>query len=230
METPKVTRISMRFLFSAEAYLVRGHDRHVLIDTGMSRRRSRLLGELRAAGCPPEDLALVVLTHAHPDHAGSCRFLQAEHGVPVAVHPHDAEKVRTGDMFAGTDHDGGLTARVVKTLLAPFGMGRFTPFEPDLLLGEGHDLSSHGLEASVVHLPGHSPGSIGILTSAGDLFCGDLLTGTGGPTRNKIIDDPADYAASVERLHSLGVRTVYPGHGSPFVLEELWRTEAADGR
>jgi len=44
-----------------------------------------------------------------------------------------------------------------------------------MFLEEGQPLSDVGLDASVLHLPGHSKGSIGILTASGDLFCGDLL-------------------------------------------------------
>jgi hydroxyacylglutathione hydrolase len=72
-----------------------------------------------------------------------------------------------------------------------------------------------------VHIPGHSSGSIGVLTAGGHLFCGDLLTNTGGPVLNQIMDDPAAARASVERLRSLHIDTVYPGHGGPFSLEQL---------
>ena len=40
----------------------------------------------------------------------------------------------------------------------------------DLYVEDGYDLSAHGLAAQVVHIPGHSSGSIGVLTAAGDLF------------------------------------------------------------
>ena len=73
----------------------------------------------------------------------------------------------------------------------------------------------------MLHLPGHSAGSIGILTSAGDLFCGDLLENTRQPTLNSIMDDVPTAQASIERLKSLIVRTVYPGHGQPFLWEQF---------
>jgi glyoxylase-like metal-dependent hydrolase (beta-lactamase superfamily II) len=222
-----ITRIRLRFLFAAESYLLRGAGGSILIDTGLSTRRRRLLDRLRDAGCEPSELVLVVLTHAHADHAGNCAFLQSAYGVPIAVHEGDVGKVERGDMFWTPDGRPPLGVSVAKVLLAPFGMARFGPFVPDVVLAEGQDLREYSLAATVVHLPGHSPGSIGILTDGGELFCGDLLTGTGGPSRNTIIDDTADYAASVERLRELDVRTVYPGHGEPFALEDLWEPERA---
>jgi glyoxylase-like metal-dependent hydrolase (beta-lactamase superfamily II) len=71
----------------------------------------------------------------------------------------------------------------------------------------------------VLHIPGHSKGSIGILTASGELFCGDLLENTAGPALNSIMDDRAAANASVAILESAGVSTVYPGHGKPFPME-----------
>jgi hydroxyacylglutathione hydrolase len=70
-------------------------------------------------------------------------------------------------------------------------------------------------------LPGHSNGSIGILTAGGDLFCGDLLIHMDKPVLNAIIDDAAAANASVERLKSLEIDTVYPVHGKLFPMEQF---------
>jgi hydroxyacylglutathione hydrolase len=72
------------------------------------------------------------------------------------------------------------------------------------------------LDAKVLHIPGHSTGSIGILTAGGDLFCGDLFVNVTKPVKHSIIIDVAAFNASVERLKNLFVNKVYPGHGKPF--------------
>ena len=64
---------------------------------------------------------------------------------------------------------------IVRIMLPLIGMSRYDSFIPDIILEEGHDLSEHGLDTRVVHLPGHSKGSIGVLTAGGDLFHGDPL-------------------------------------------------------
>jgi len=92
---------------------------------------------------------------------------------------------------------------------------------PDFKLTEGFALAANGLDAEVISLPGHSRGSIGILTSDGDCFVGDLLENTRRPVLNSIMDDLAAAHASVEKLKSLNVKTVYPGHGQPFALEQI---------
>ena len=115
-----------------------------------------------------------------------------------------------------------LLRRTVAGLLFRFaGLRRSDRFEPDLPLEDGDDLSGHGLDARVLHLPGHSRGSIGILTTDGDLFCGDLLANLGEPGPNSLVDDPADLHASLGRLRNAWIRTVYPGHGRPFRLEQM---------
>jgi glyoxylase-like metal-dependent hydrolase (beta-lactamase superfamily II) len=72
----------------------------------------------------------------------------------------------------------------------------------------------------VLSIPGHSRGSIGLLTADGDLFVGDLLVNTKRPVLNSIMDDRAAAQASVEKLKSLKIKTVYPGHGAPFSMDQ----------
>jgi hydroxyacylglutathione hydrolase len=100
-----------------------------------------------------------------------------------------------------------------------FGFTKSDRSKPDLSIEDGYDLSEYGFDAQVLSIPGHSKGSIGILTASGDLFCGDLFINMDKPALNDIIDDSAAANASVERLKSLKIHTVYPGHGKPFPME-----------
>jgi hydroxyacylglutathione hydrolase len=94
-------------------------------------------------------------------------------------------------------------------------------FEPDVLLEDGRDLSDYGLDARVVLLPGHSRGSIGILTGSGDLFGGDLLANFRRPGLHVYIDDLGQADESLRRVRDLDVETVCPGHGRPFRVAQL---------
>ena len=103
-------------------------------------------------------------------------------------------------------------------LMSPFGFGKSERFKPDFYIEEGYEFSEYGFDAKVLYIPGHSRGSIGILTAGGDLFCGDLLTNMDKPALNSIMDDSEEANTSVKKLKSLKINTVYPGHGKPFPM------------
>ena len=203
---------------SVNCYLITTGTGYLLIDTGSSNQRAAVEKELASAGCQPGDLKLIVLTHGDFDHTGNAVYLREKFRAPIAMHADDVGMLERGDMFWNRQR-----GNVLFELLAPafLGFGKSQRGTPDVIITEGVDLSAYGCDARVLHLPGHSAGSIGILTSAGDLFCGDLLENTRQPTLNSIMDDVPAAQASVERLKSLIVRTVYPGHGAPFLWEQF---------
>ena len=107
---------------------------------------------------------------------------------------------------SGTEKKGNILLGMIARIL--FGFGKKERFKPDLYIDEGYNLSECGFDAKVLHIPGHSKGSIGILTANGDLFCGDLLENTDKPILNSIMDDTAAANVSVEKLKKLKINTV----------------------
>jgi len=222
MSEMPVTVIPARGLFDSNSYLITAEGGFVLIDTSVAGRRRALVASLEAAGCQPGDLRLIVITHVHSDHVGNAAFLHERYGAPIALHEGDAGKAERGDMFWRPD---GLTGamKAARAISGLVRIARFEAFTSDVLLPDGRSLAEWGLDATVHHLPGHSPGSICVLTGDGALFCGDLLTNRGGPSRNSIIDVQHAYDASVAALADMAFTTVYPGHGQPFSRAELAR-------
>jgi len=134
------------------------------------------------------------------------------------MHRDDSAMAERGDMFVNRKKPN----LVIRTLIPFFtGFGTSERFTPDLFLEDGYDLSPSDLRAKIIALPGHSRGSIGILTAGGDLFCGDLFENTKGPVLNSLMDDLSAAKASVAVLEGLKIRTVYPGHGQPFAILDL---------
>jgi hydroxyacylglutathione hydrolase len=206
----------------ANSYLLRGEQGFVMVDTGLPNRRADIDRAIEGAGCRPGGLRLVVLTHGDYDHAGNAVHLRAIHGAKLAIHRDDAARVRRGDWSYGFKPrpDRFLLAfRVVGALVKP---GPFDTFEPDVYLEEGQSLAPYGYDGEIVHLPGHTRGSVGVVTRDRDILCGDLLMNMlGGPGLEFFIDDLAAATDSVERLRTLGARTVYPGHGKAFDFAKL---------
>jgi hydroxyacylglutathione hydrolase len=205
-------------LTTVNCFLVRAESGWILIDTACSINRAELDGHLEQAGCRPGNLRLIVLTHGDFDHTGNARHIRERFGSTVAMHRGDLGMVERGDMFWNRGKSNPLVKAIAPVL---FGFGKSERFTPDVYVDDGDDLSRYGLDARIVTLPGHSKGSIGIVTGKGDLFCGDLLINEKNPVLNDRIADPGAARASVERLRKLGIATVFTSHGRQFPLKEF---------
>lgn len=97
----------------------------------------------------------------------------------------------------------------------------FDKFKPEIFLHDGQGLHEYGFNAKIIHVPGHTKGSIAVLTNQGDLFAGDTLVNYRKPHTAIIVENPDDLRESLEKLKKLNVRKVYPGHGKPFSMEDL---------
>ena len=203
---------------SVNCYLIETDSGYILIDTGTSNRRTDLEKELRSAGCKPGNLKLVVLTHGDFDHTGNAAYLRRKYGTKIAMHYDDSGMAEHGNMFFNRKMPNILLRMIVPIF---FGFGKSKRFIPDLYVDEGYSFSGYGLDAEVVSIPGHSKGSIGIMTAGRDLFCGDLLENTKQPALNSLIDQSGAANASIENLRTLEINTVYPGHGKPFPMDML---------
>ncbi|MFX0210165.1 MAG: MBL fold metallo-hydrolase [Candidatus Hodarchaeota archaeon] len=203
-------------------YLVKTSEGFILIDTGFRRKRKDLEKALDNAGCKPGLLQLIVLTHQDFDHTGNAAYIREKYNSRIAMHVEDVEAVERGDMLWNRKGRNILTRVILKIILIAYRTGKFEKFSPDIELVQGDDLSSYGFNAIVLHLPGHSKGSIGILTTDGMLFCGDLFMNFKKPNRSSLVDRKEDLNASIEKLKEYEIDLVYPGHGSSFALADFF--------
>jgi hydroxyacylglutathione hydrolase len=216
-----ITTITLPLPFrlgTVNCYLVETGTGFVLIDTGASNKRAELEKELAGAGCKPGKLDLIILTHGDFDHTGNAAYLCEKFGAKIAMHKDDSGMAEHGDMFWNRS-SGSTLFRIIAPIL--FRFSKSNRFKPDIYVEEGYDFSNHGFDAEVLSIPGHSKGSIGILTAGGDLFCGDLLENSDKPAINSIMDDPATARVSIQALKGLKINTVYPGHGQPFPMDSF---------
>ena len=207
-----ISTIEMTFVI---AFLVKVNDGFILIDTGLSLFWKTLEDKLINAGCLPGNLKLVIITHGDFDHTGNCAKLQQKYNCKIAMHK--------GDVFLA--EGGPSPKRKVRSLKAKIFMFirrlkrrklPYVAFKPDFFLTDNQNLSEFGFNATVLHIPGHTKGSIGILTNDGDLFAGDTFTNRKKPDGATYIENEIELKNSVERLKKLNIKTIYPGHGKPF--------------
>lgn len=196
-------------------YLLTGDQGSILVDTGNPGMTDAILSAI-----PNADVRLILLTHGHSDHIGSAACLRDRLHAPIAMH--EADKVlitnpNARKLYAHTPL-GRMLSRMSESTMEHAG----TPaFEPDLLLSDGDSLSPYGVHASVVYLPGHTAGSIGVLTDENDLIAGDAACHMLRPTAARLYEDRAMMERSIDKMNDLSVRRLYVGHGAPFPLSAI---------
>lgn len=199
----------------------------LLVDSGTKLMTPHLFGALESFGCHPGDISLMVLTHAHYDHAGAAARLKKLYGMPIAVHAAEAPSLSEARLVIP---DGFMMAGRVKAYIARHLLNKalmaFDPVAPDILLEEETRAEPWGFRAAVVPTPGHTGGSIGMLTDDGVFFSGDLAIHA--PHRRGIWRYLSPYGESQEQvlmtwrtLLDRGVKRICPGHGPAFAAEEL---------
>jgi glyoxylase-like metal-dependent hydrolase (beta-lactamase superfamily II) len=208
----------------ANVFLLIG-EQAVLIDAGGPKDVPRIFAFLREHHVDNGKLSLILLTHGHWDHAGGAAQIRAETKAPIVLHRGDVELVRHG--VNGSPKPTCLMSYLIRTLI---NRG-YPPFEPDVLIDGELDLQPYGVAARVLPTPGHSPGSISVLTEDGAAIVGDLLMGgwLGGalfgkrPGLHYFADDLEQIKTSIRNVLAKGPRIIHVAHGGPLEPADVAR-------
>lgn len=225
-------------LDGVNSYLVKSNDSFVLFDTGgplfkdkyFTDRRDKLQRELDKAGCKQDNLKLLVLTHGDLDHVYNAAYIRNKYVLSIAIHANDVLFLEnpTLDMVLGNFQFNSILSRpiskMMKHLLKKTSIKQIRnlhKLSPDILLSHNSDLRKYGLDATVLHIPGHTMGSVGILFESGNFISGDTFTNQNRPTIAPNAYDFKELAKSIDVLKEYKIITVYPGHGKPFSYDIL---------
>jgi glyoxylase-like metal-dependent hydrolase (beta-lactamase superfamily II) len=206
------------------SYLVVDGDGVTIIDAGLPRYWKLLEEELAHLGRTLDDVRALILTHGDSDHIGFAGQLSRDKGIPAYLHPADDDRARLevkkpsrgwGPVKAGplagflwySAREGGLRAKPAGQLRA---------------VEDGQVLDAPGAPR-VIHVPGHTPGSIAVHVAAVDaLFLGDtmttrnVLTGVTGPKPAPFTLQPQQAVASLGKVAGVDATWVLPGHGPAY--------------
>ncbi len=222
---------------SANAYLLRGRDGCLLVDTcwNTDRVRTSMKSQLAELGLGLTDITQVVFTHLHPDHCGLAGWIREFSPAPNAAHLEDIKFF--GRQYANTAEETiqqeehwfnriGLPVREWKDLeeftLESIRLVRFV--KPETTLEDRDVIDFPPFRLRVVWTPGHAPGHICLYEPRLKLFiAGDHLVEMGTPPIDFSSSYPEDYnplAMYMNSLRSLEAAfdkdLVLPAHGRPF--------------
>jgi glyoxylase-like metal-dependent hydrolase (beta-lactamase superfamily II) len=186
-------------------------DHLTVIDTGIPGSGKKILAYIRnRLHREPSEIKTVIITHFHMDHVGGVSALMsAAPELKVAVGEADAGYVDGTIPLPVYRGFRGFLLHVADIVMKP------PAFRPGILLKDGDVVA--GLRC--IHLPGHTPGSIGLLDeTTGTLFAGDLLRYDGTALREGpalfIMDIPATHQ-SIRKIAALPFNLLLVGHGIP---------------
>ncbi len=147
-------------------------------------------------------LGQLVLTHAHWDHIVDAAALRRAAGGNLAAHPLAVDRLA---------EPAGLVGELPVAI---------TPVRPDRLLDDGDTVTVGAHQFRVLHLPGHDPAHLALVSEPDRLFFGGDVLFPGGHGRTDLpLADQATMHRSLARLRDLPPDTVvYPGHGAPTTL------------
>lgn len=221
---PGVHRFATRY---TNWYLLEEGGRLTVLDAGLPRDWDEFCSGLSLLGYTLDDIDAVLITHHHPDHAGTAERLRSA-GARVLSHPADAPFLRGERRMKRSS--------VVRSLWHPWYarymlhlLGKGVLRVPNIArldeLADGEIVDVPG-SPRVLHAPGHTPGScVLLLEDRSLLFSGDALVTldmTRGRTGPRVIDGPVSDDSELA-LRSLAVleatraETVLPGHGEPWL-------------
>ena len=215
------------------AYLIKGRDRNLLIDTGFRCEscRTALFQQLAELGLQPGDVD-VLLTHLHSDHSGLCAEAAGEHGTiyisgqdDFMLQSHLVWEQHWRALCNSMDRQG-FSLRAAENL---WGTDASDPMDPPhdtphICLNDGDVLEAGGYRLQAVLTPGHTPGHMCFwMENEGTMFLGDHVLFDISPNItawNGFPDALGVYLQSLQKIQEYPVELPLPAHRGRGVLSE----------
>src|SRR5436190_22187624 len=186
-----------------------------LIDTGMPKDEGKIVAAIEAIGKKAADLKHIIVTHCHPDHAGSVAALKRLSGARVYMHPVDAAMVRKGECTRRLTPAPGLLRGLMFKMFIPKKPMPIEPCAIDQEINDGTELPiAGGLKA--IHIPGQCAGQVALLWPRRRLlFAADACANMPNFGYALCYEDLEEGKRSLRKLAALDFDAAVFGHGGP---------------
>jgi len=191
------------------SYLITGSEGHVIIDTGYDASVPTIVENVRKLGFDPEDIRLIIGTHAHRDHVEGHSRMQEMTGAKILASAADRQVVETG---GATD----------------FRDGNWRSAKVDRVVSDGEVIRLGDIAITANLTPGHTRGclSFSMVADADSEQFNVLILGGVRIAARPILGHPeypnmaSDFAATFEKLQKMPVDVFLGGHGYWFGLSD----------
>jgi glyoxylase-like metal-dependent hydrolase (beta-lactamase superfamily II) len=186
-----------------------------LIDTGLPGSADKIVAAIESIGKKVTDLKHIIVTHCHPDHAGSVATLKKMSGARVYMHPVDAAMVRKGEAARPMAPAPGLLRGLMYRMFIPKKPVPIEPCAIDQEINDGTELPiAGGLKA--IHVPGQCAGQVALLWPRRRLlFAADACANMPSFGYALCYESLEDGKASLRKLAALDFDVAVFGHGGP---------------
>jgi hydroxyacylglutathione hydrolase len=196
----------------SNVFLLSNGQLNILIDTSPENKWKKLQKKLNENKI--ESIQYLILTHSHFDHAGNAKAIRDTFGSKIIIHRSEDHYLRTGEICPpkGTNN---FTRYIVKHLAVKFSARlKCEPCQSNILIDKGMNLNPLGFNATLLHTPGHTPGSMSLIVDDEIALVGDTMFGVfGGGVFPPYADNVAQLINSWGLLLETGSQIFLPSHG-----------------
>lgn len=207
-------------LGSVNSFVIENQGKLALVDTGYEGDQHKIYDALQQINKKPTDVAFIILTHLHPDHAGAASAIQQDLCVPIWVTNEDGTLLKQGiSLRDNMQTSSGLLNKILKFLFVKEikSVPPIASFEP---LSDGQVIP-FGEGILTLFTPGHSKGHISLLVQSDKvLIAGDICANNVDLTPSIVYEDIATGNATLKKIcKEHDFEAICFGHGKPILKD-----------
>ena len=232
----ELKKLSTKTLIFSQNYFVNSYlhpisnSKYILIDTLSTGKEINILGEMASKGIKTFELLFILITHYHNDHAGNAKVMVDASKAKIGVPKLEAKYISKGIPTPRTTSFQPIFKKIMDSV--PQNITN-PEVNVDFEFSGGEILKEFD-NIKIITTPGHTNGSISLITESGDCFIGDLLSAAPFTVNYpmlhwfRVYEDYTKVKGSIEKLlNEKSCKLYFPGHGMPFTRESLsnWMKE-----